>query len=457
MRESWRPQESDNPLNAWYYQTSITNGSSGPLSGKRIVIKDNTAVAGVPMMNGSASLEGYVPTRDAEVVQRLLDAGAEIVGKSVCEDLCFSGGSHTPYTGPVQNPWRPTHSAGGSSGGSAALVAAGEVDLAIGGDQGGSVRIPAAFCGTVGLKPTWGLVPYTGAFPIEATLDHLGPIGATVTDVATMLQVIAGPDGNDPRQRPDTVVGDYLSDLEGGVEGLRVGVVVEGFGWEGLSDAGVDEAVRVAVGRLAEAGAIVSEVSVPMHRDGIHIWNVISVEGATTQMINLNSAGMNVKGLYDPTLVETFAKGRLEHADKLSDPVKFVALLGEHMIDVYGGAYYAKAQNVAPQLDAAYEAALAEFDVLVMPTLPITARETPAADAPRADKMARALEHICNTAPFDVTGHPALSVPVELVDGLPASMMIVARQFDEATALRVGRAYERIVGGFPLASRAATS
>jgi len=186
-RESWRPQESDNPLNAWYYQTSITNGSSGPLSGKRIVIKDNTAVAGVPMMNGSASLEGYVPTRDAEVVQRLLDAGAEIVGKSVCEDLCFSGGSHTPYTGPVQNPWRPTHSAGGSSGGSAALVAAGEVDLAIGGDQGGSVRIPAAFCGTVGLKPTWGLVPYTGAFPIEATLDHLGPIGATVTDVATML------------------------------------------------------------------------------------------------------------------------------------------------------------------------------------------------------------------------------------------------------------------------------
>lgn len=194
-----------------------------------------------------------------------------------------------------------------------------------------------------------------------------------------------------------------------------------------------------------------------MHRDGIHIWNVISVEGATTQMINLNSAGMNFKGLYDPALVEAFAKGRLEHADKLSDTVKFVALLGEHMIDTYGGAYYAKAQNLAPRLDAAYEEALAEFDVLVMPTLPITATQIPAPDAPREDKMARALEHICNTAPFDVTGHPALSVPVELVDGLPASMMIVAKQFDEATALRVGRAYERIIGGFPLAGEGASS
>ncbi len=454
-RESWRPGSSENPLNAWYYRTSITTGATGPLSGKRIVIKDNTAVAGVPMMNGSASLEGYVPAQDAAVVQRLLDAGAEIVGKAVCEDLCFSGGSHTPHTGPVLNPWRPTHSAGGSSGGSAALVAAGEVDLAIGGDQGGSVRIPSAFCGTVGIKPTWGLVPYTGAFPIESTLDHLGPIGANVTDVATMLQVIAGADGNDPRQHPETVAGDYLTDLDGGVEGLRVGLVVEGFGWEGLSDPAVDEAVHVAARRLEEAGASVSEVSVPMHRDGIHIWNVISVEGATTQMINLNSAGMNVKGLYDPALVEAFAKGRLEHADKLSDTVKFVALLGEHMIDTYGGAYYAKAQNLAPQLDAAYEEALAEFDVLVMPTLPITATEIPAPDAPREDKMARALEHICNTAPFDVTGHPALSVPVELVDGLPASMMIVAKQFDEATALRVGRAYERIIGGFPLASEGA--
>lgn len=456
-RESWRPDESDNELGAWYYRTSITSSKSGPLAGKKVVIKDNTAVAGVPMMNGSATLEGYVPARDAVVVQRLLDAGAEIVGKAVCEDLCFSGGSHTPFTGPVRNPWRLSHSAGGSSGGSAALISAGEVDLAIGGDQGGSVRIPSAFCGTVGIKPTWGLVPYTGAFPIESTIDHLGPMGANVTDVATMLQVIAGTDSSDPRQLPGTVAGDYLSNLNRGVEGLRIGVVTEGFGWDDLSDPGVDEAVRLAVSRLAEVGAVVSEVSVPLHRTGIHIWNVISIEGATTQMINLNSSGMNVKGQYDPALVEAFAQGRLKHADSLSDTVKLVALLGNHLIDAYGGAYYAKGQNAAPQLTAAYDSALADVDVLVMPTLPITATEIPPNSAPREDKVARALEHLGNTAPFNVTGHPALTVPVDLVDGLPAGMMIVAKQFDEATALRVGRAYEHLVGGFPLASEGAPS
>lgn len=455
-RNSWRPAAEDNPLGAWYYRTSIKSGRTGSLSGKKVVIKDNTSVAGIPMMNGSASLEGYVPARDAVVVQRLLDAGAEIVGKAVCEDLCFSGGSHTPFTGPVRNPWRPTHSAGGSSGGSAALVAAGEVDLALGGDQGGSVRIPSAFCGTVGIKATWGLVPYTGAFPIEATIDHLGPIGGNVTDVATMLQVIAGADGHDPRQQHETVAGDYLSDLNSGVKGLRMGVVTEGFGWEGVSDPEVDEAVRVATGRLSAAGAIVTEVSLPAHRSGLHIWNVITIEGATTQMINLNGSGMNFKGLYDPALIAAFAEGRVKHADQLSDTVKFVALLGQYMIDTYGGAYYAKAQNVASQLTGAYDAALAEVDVLVMPTLPITAHELPASDASREAKMALALGHIGNTAACSVTGHPALTIPVDLVAGLPAGMMIVAKKFDEATALRVGRTYEQIVGGFPLATRGAT-
>ena len=160
-----------------------------------VAIKDNTAVAGVPMMNGSSTLEGYVPARDATVVTRLLDAGATIAGKAVCEDLCFSGGSHTSRTGPVRNPWDTTRSAGGSSSGSAALLAAGVVDIATGGDQGGSVRIPAAYCGVVGHKPTHGLVPYTGAFPIEQTIDHIGPMARTVADVALTLAVLAGRTG----------------------------------------------------------------------------------------------------------------------------------------------------------------------------------------------------------------------------------------------------------------------
>ena len=175
-------------------------------------MKDNIAVAGLPMMNGSATVEGFVPRRDATVVTRLLAAGATIAGKAVCEDLCFSGGSHTSRTGPVRNPWDRSRSAGGSSSGSAALVAAGQADLALGGDQGGSIRIPSAFCGTVGHKPTYGLVPYTGAFPIENTLDHLGPITRTVRDAALLLGVLAGRDGLDPRQRRDPPPADYLAE-----------------------------------------------------------------------------------------------------------------------------------------------------------------------------------------------------------------------------------------------------
>ena len=193
------------------------------------------------MMNGSATVEGFIPRRDATVVTRLLDAGATITGKAVCEDLCFSGGSHTSRTGPVLNPWDRGRSAGGSSSGSAALVAAGHADMALGGDQGGSVRIPSAYCGTVGHKPTHGLVPYTGAFPIENTLDHLGPITRTVHDAALMLGVLAGRDGLDPRQRAEHLPGDFLTGLDAGAAGLRIAVLAEGFGIPGLSQPGVDE------------------------------------------------------------------------------------------------------------------------------------------------------------------------------------------------------------------------
>src|ERR1700728_4107678 len=255
------PGAAENELGAWYVTTRIKTTGEGPLAGRRVAIKDNIEVAGLPMMNGSATVQGFVPRRDATVVTRLLDAGATITGKSVCEDLCFSGGSHTSKTGPVRNPWNPAKSAGGSSSGSAALVAAGEADLALGGDQGGSVRIPSAFCGTVGHKPTYGLVPYTGAFPIENTLDHLGPITRTVHDAALLLGVLAGPDGLDGRQRAVPPPGDYLACLDGGVAGVKVAFVAEGFGIPGLSQPGVDQAVRAAAGALASAGALVSEIS----------------------------------------------------------------------------------------------------------------------------------------------------------------------------------------------------
>jgi len=443
------PAEADNELGAWYVTSEIKAADDGPLAGRRVAIKDNIEVAGLPMMNGSATVEGYVPRRDATVVTRVLDAGGTITGKAVCEDLCFSGGSHTSRTGPVRNPWDRTKSAGGSSTGSAALVAAGQADLALGGDQGGSVRIPSAFCGIVGHKPTHGLVPYTGAFPIENTLDHLGPITRSVRDAALLLGVLAGRDGLDPRQRTDPPAGGYLAGLDSGVAGVRIAVVEEGFGIPGLSQPGVDEAVRAAIRTLAGAGAAVSEISLPWHRDGLHVWNVIATDGATNQMIDGNAYGMNVPGLYDPELIAHYAQGRRDHAAEMSESLKLTMLLGRYAIDRYDGRHYAMARNLALDLAAAYDTALADADVLVMPTLPIVASTIPAADASREEKITRSLEMIPNTAPFDVSGHPATSVPAGLSDGLPVGLMIVGRRGADGMCLRVAQAYESAVGGFP--------
>ncbi|MEV0388911.1 amidase [Nonomuraea sp. NPDC050643] len=434
-------------LGAWYRRTSIKGAPTGPLAGRTVVVKDNVCVAGVPMSGGSAALEGFVPGQDATVVTRLLEAGAEVVGKSVCEDLCLSGGSHTSATGPVRNPWDLTRSAGGSSSGSAALLAAGEVDLAIGGDQGGSVRIPAAWCGVVGLKPTYGLVPCTGSVPIEPSVDHLGPMARTVADVAAMLSVIAGPDGRDPRQDPRTTVPDYRPAVEGDAGGLRVGLLAEGFGWPGRSDPAVDDAVRAFAGRLVGPGADVRDVSVPEHRDATHLWTVIVVEGATTQLVDL--AGGAVAGC-DPRLAAALHQGSREHAARLSVTVKLVALLGAHMIRTGGGAHYATARALTGRLTAAYDAALARVDVLAMPTLPMTATPLPSPGASLREQAGRALEMIPNTCPFDVTGHPAISVPAGLVGGLPVGLMLVARHGGEATLLRAAAAYERLSGGFPV-------
>jgi amidase len=311
-----RARPDENLLNAWYWRCSIRGAASGPLAGKRVAIKDNVCVAGVPMMNGAAVLESYVPEADATIVTRILEAGGEIVGKAVCEHLCFSGSSFTSDTGPVRNPHDPAFSAGGSSSGSAALVVAGECDMAIGGDQGGSIRIPTAWCGAYGLKPTYGLVPYTGGFPIELTLDHLGPIAASVRDTALLLEAIAGEDGLDPRQR-DVRVDGYVASLDRGATGLRVGVVREGFGWEGLSEPDVDEAVRAAAGRFAGLGATVREVSVPMHLDGIHVWNAIAVEGAAMLMVRGNAMGTNWKGHYTTSLLDAYARAD-RHAQTIS-------------------------------------------------------------------------------------------------------------------------------------------
>ncbi|MDQ2802282.1 MAG: amidase, partial [Pseudomonadota bacterium] len=434
-----RPLAAENANGAWYVKTTIEGASSGKLKGKRVAIKDNICVAGVPMTNGASTLKGYVPDVDATVVTRILDAGGTVVGKTVCEYFCFSGGSHTSSTGPVHNPHRHGYSAGGSSSGSAAVVASGEVPMALGGDQGGSIRMPAAFCGIYGMKPTHGLVPYSGIMPIETTLDHTGPMTATVEDNALLLEVLAGPDGLDPRQyngQPKP----YREALGRGAKGLRIAVVDEGFGHPN-SVAASDALVRAAGDRFKGLGSTVEKVSIPMHRLGLAIWLPIGAEGATMQMMLGNGFGFNWQGLYVTSMLDYHSHWR-ERADELSDTLKNTMLLGQYMITNHRGHYYAKAQNLVRRLRAGYDAVLADYDLLLMPTVPMPATKIPAADAPTSEIIQRGLEMITNTAPFDCTHHPAMSLPCGMVDGLPVGAMLIGKMYNEETIYRAAAAFE---------------
>ena len=438
----YRPGPEENPYNAWYWKAEVKGSDRGPLSGKRVVLKDNVCLAGVPMMNGASVLEGYVPDVDATIATRILDAGGTIIGKAQNTYLCLDGGSATGALGMVENPHRPGYSSGGSSSGSAVLVSIGEADMAIGGDQGGSIRIPSCWTGVYGLKPTHGLVPYTGIFPIEMTLDHTGPMAASITDVATLLGVIAGPDGYDPRQIGATTQ-DYLGALKQAARGMTIGLLKEGFGHP-ESEPAVDEGVTAAIRKFESLGAHVKEISVPMHRDGLHLWNAIAIEGATEMMMKGNGFGTNWTGYYTTSLLDAYARGWRSRPNDLSETVKMVMLLGEYMHRNYHGRYYAKAQNLRHTLVEKFAAALAEVDLLAMPTLPMQATPLPAADGSREEYVQRALEMLRNTATFDVSGHPALNVPCGMPNGLPIGMMLVGKHYDEATVLRAAKAFEGI-------------
>lgn len=231
-----------NPFGAWYVKCSIKERDDGPLHGKKIVVKDNIFVAGLPFTAGAGVLDGFKADYDASSVKRILQAGAEITGKSVCEYFCLSGGSCTSHNGVVQNPRKPGYSAGGSSSGSAALVVAGEADMALGTDQGGSVRIPASLSGCYGMKATMGVVPYTGGMAMETSIDYIGPLTNSVSDNALLLEVLAGPDEDDPFL-PEA--GKYTEGLGKSVSDLKIGMVSEGFGHP-VGYREVDERVRKA-------------------------------------------------------------------------------------------------------------------------------------------------------------------------------------------------------------------
>jgi amidase len=434
------PQAGDNPLGAWYVRTRIKGAASGPLAGRTVAIKDNILVAGVPMMNGAKMLEGFVPDVDATVVTRLLDAGAEIAGKAVCEYFCVSGGSFTAGTGIVDNPYRRGYSAGGSSSGSGALVGGRHVDIALGCDQAGSIRLPASWCGCCGMKATFGLIPYTGIMGMETSIDNVGPMTRGVADNALVLEVLAGDDGYDGRQQ-QLELHRYTEALGRDLKGMRIGLVKEGFG-QPRSEALVDDCVRAAAARLERLGAHVKEVSIPEQLNGVAIWGGIIGDGLY-QTLKLNGLGYNYKGVYSPAQFRAM-DGWLSRLAETPPNVRVLVMLGAWLAR-YRGRYYAKAKNLARRLRAAYDAAFESFDLLLMPTTQLRAQRNPPsfAEAPDATIIEHAFGNIGNTCHFDVTGHPAMSIPCGLREGLPVGLMLIARHFDEPSIYRAAHAFEQ--------------
>ena len=435
-----RPRPAENRYNAWYVKTSIREEYRGRLAGKTLAVKDSISVAGVPMMNGASFLEGHVPDVDATVVTRALHAGAEIVGKTNCEYLSLSGGSHTCANGPVVNPHKEGYSAGGSSSGSAVAVAVGDAGMALGCDQAGSIRVPAAWCGIVGMKPTHGLVPYTGILGVDPVVDHCGPMTRDVDNNALLLEVLAGRDGLDPRQPSTWQPVKYTAARRAGAKGLRVAVVKEGFGRHN-AEAEVEGHVRSAADTLVRAGLAVEEASVPVHKQAWLLAQPIYVEGLAHSM-GQSGVMPDAEGL-GPGLAEKFANWS-DRWRELPENVLALILFGAFVRARAPGHHYVKAQHLRRTIRRAYDETLSGYDLLLMPTTPMAATPLPDADAGPAERARRAGEMLANTGPFNLTGHPAMTIPCgTTADGRPVGMMLAGRHFDEFTLYRAAYAFER--------------
>lgn len=453
------PDANENTHGAWAWKCSIKEKhrkEPGLLQGKRVVLKDNISVKDVPMLMGTDFVKGYIPDTDATVVTRLLEAGAEIVGKAVCENMCHSATSHSAATGPVENPFAKGYSSGGSSSGSGVLVALGEVDMSIGADQGGSVRIPACNCGIVGLKPTFGLIPYTACGSNEPTNDHLGPMTRTVLENALLLQAVAGTDNIDDRgfAAPTPAnIPKYWSILSGvedpkKLSGLKIGIITESLGGSVL-----DPRVKATFLRAAESfkqlGATVSEVSVPLHKKGSSIWTGISKVGG---FLAKSSGPFGRRGHQMVDLHGMMWPLKQENWDNAYVSSKNIYLNGAYAAKAFP-QLLGKATNLSRMLRDAYDAVLEEYDVLITPTLPYIATSHCAPGAGPLGQIAKQVGLTSNTCQFNQTGHPALTMPVgmlEIQEGplkgsgakLPVGLQIVGKWWAEETVYKVAYAWE---------------
>ncbi|MFB6183598.1 MAG: amidase [Haloarculaceae archaeon] len=435
-----RPPRDENPHNAWITRTRVESEADGPLADKRVGLKDTISLAGVEMTCGSHLMEGYVPDVDATVVRRVLDAGGTVLGKCNMDAFGLAASGDISAFGPVTNPRDDDYLAGGSSSGCAAALAADEIDVALGCDQGGSIRIPAAWCGVVGLDPTTGLVPYTGIFPLDNSIDHVGPMARTVEEVATTLDVIAGIDGLDPRQPAALETDEYTAALGGGLDDTTVAVLEDGFE-HAESDDRVNAEVRDAVDTLDELGAETTRARVPLHRKAPPMALLVWGYGGL-QIFKQGGQGSLYDGWYNTGLMRIFSKSRRAASDELTSIAKATMLAMEFLDRQQQNTLYGKAQNVSFELRQRYDEVLADADVLAMPTVPSgPIRHDP--DLDRVERVLRSFPPTKNVCPFVLTNHPSITVPCGTVDGVPVGLLLVAESFDEATLLRVAHAFEQ--------------
>ena len=444
------PTPEEDPYNAFIRFCEVRGAPDGPLAGRTVGVKDCIAVAGVPMTNGGRRTPVIVPTEDAVVVERLLDAGAVITGKTNLEDLALGLGEGSAF-GAARNPHNPRYSTGGSSSGSGAAVAAGMVDMALGADEGGSVRVPAAWCGLVGMKATHGLVPSYGLTYMDHTIDHIGPMTRTVADNALMLEVIAGADWRDPQWvRAAPAAADYRSSSGLGVSGMRIGIVRESLE-PSRCTADVLAAFGKAVSLLSGLGAtIVEDVSVPLWVDARFIAQGSLALGLYGMAVT-HGIGFGHMGRVDPVITAGWAAQTLAQADDLPFALKSSLVATDYLLEHYQGVPIAKAHNLRLALRRQVMAALSDVDVLVTPTTAQAAFELldrRAEPGEMAARMRTAAGALANTMQLDLTGHPALTVPSGTGEhDLPLGLQIVGDHFAEDRCYQVGFALEAAMAG----------
>ncbi|MFO0057903.1 MAG: Asp-tRNA(Asn)/Glu-tRNA(Gln) amidotransferase subunit GatA [Cyanobacteriota bacterium] len=410
-----------------------------PLAGIPVAIKDNLCTRGIRTTCSSRMLEHFVPPYESTVTERLWRAGAVLVGKTNLDEFAMGSSTETSAFGPSRNPWDPSRVPGGSSGGSAAAVAAGECLISLGSDTGGSIRQPASFCGVVGLKPTYGRVSRWGLVAFASSLDQVGPFSTCVADAAEVLQVIAG---EDPRDATclDAAVPDYLGGLNAPLTGLKVGLIRECFQEDGL-DPQVKASVLAATKVLESLGCELVEVSCPRFDDGIATYYVIAPSEASANLARYDGVKYGLRSEETANGDNLAVMTARTRAEGFGDEVKRRILIGTYALSAgYVEAYYKKAQKVRTLIRRDFERAFEQVDVLLSPTSPTTAFRF---GAHTEDPLAMYLADLL-TIPANLAGLPAINVPCGFDDqGLPIGLQLITGVLEEAKLLRVAHQFEQ--------------